>query len=98
MTISTRQLIRPVYSCATLMIEPAPPVNLNEQIQSVILGTPFVNHRALKAHANCGTVTLSGRVDSYYEKQMAQEVLRTIEGVESIDNQLIVGVKDKKSV
>ena len=33
---------------------------------------------------------LEGHVDSYYDNQMLQEVVRRIEGVEEIENRLLV--------
>ena len=33
---------------------------------------------------------LNGVVPSYYQKQIAQEVVRTVEGVKQVDNQLRV--------
>ena len=52
-------------------------------------------HPHLKAHRVCieteeGRVTLRGVVNSYYQKQMAQEALRRLEGVHHIDNHLEV--------
>ena len=35
-------------------------------------------------------VILEGDVDSYYDKQLLQEVVRRIEGVEEIENRLLV--------
>lgn len=37
-----------------------------------------------------GTVILQGEVQSYYEKQLAQEVVRRMAGVERVENQLAV--------
>jgi len=37
-----------------------------------------------------GEVVLTGHVPSYYIKQVAQELIRTIDGVQRIHNQLIV--------
>jgi hypothetical protein len=34
-------------------------------------------------------------VKSFFEKQMAQEALRTIEGIRTIDNQLVVSWQDE---
>lgn len=46
--------------------------------------------RAIELSANRGVVILQGEVQSYYEKQLAQEVIRRIEGVERVENQLAV--------
>jgi osmotically-inducible protein OsmY len=40
--------------------------------------------------ADGGRIVLSGKVGTYFQKQMAQEVVRRIEGVEQIDNCLEV--------
>jgi len=37
-----------------------------------------------------GTLIMRGRVSSYYEKQLAQEAVRTLEGVEQIVNRIEV--------
>jgi osmotically-inducible protein OsmY len=37
-----------------------------------------------------GRVVLRGVVPSYYQKQVAQEVVRMVDGVERVDNQLEV--------
>jgi hypothetical protein len=37
-----------------------------------------------------GKVVLSGKVRSFYLKQLAQEILRKVDGIGSIDNQLEV--------
>jgi len=39
---------------------------------------------------DAGRVTINGTVQSFFEKQMAQEALRNISGIESIENQLEV--------
>ena len=37
-----------------------------------------------------GTLTLAGRVPSYYHKQLAQEAIRKVDSVETIVNQIEV--------
>jgi osmotically-inducible protein OsmY len=41
-------------------------------------------------NSDAGRVTIKGTVQSFFEKQMAQEALRNINGIESIENQLKV--------
>lgn len=49
--------------------------------------------RTLRFELRDGTVVLSGLVRSYYQKQLAQESVREIDGVEAIDNRIeVVGV------
>ena len=50
----------------------------------------FPRRHAMKFRADRGCVTLQGRVSTFYEKQMAQEVLRRVDGVTQIENQLEV--------
>jgi len=63
---------------------------LADRIFSVLERSPHVPHRRLRFETNQGQVTLRGVVHSYYQKQMAQEVLLGLEGVEHIENQLEV--------
>jgi len=44
----------------------------------------------LRLEARQGRIILRGTVASYYQKQMAQETLRKIDGVEEIENHLQV--------
>jgi osmotically-inducible protein OsmY len=37
-----------------------------------------------------GVVSLSGRVKSFYEKQMAQEAIRNLQGIQNLQNELTV--------
>jgi osmotically-inducible protein OsmY len=37
-----------------------------------------------------GYVTISGEVNSFYQKQMAQEAIRHVDGVQRIENRLEV--------
>lgn len=46
--------------------------------------------RTLECTYHAGTLTLSGRVGSYYCKQLAQVLLRDLPGVERIDNRVDV--------
>jgi len=63
---------------------------LADRVLSVLEKSPHVPHRNLRFEANQGQVILRGVVRSYYQKQMAQEVLLGLEGVEHIENQLEV--------
>lgn len=51
------------------------------------------SYQALKA-ITCeyheGVLTLQGRVTSYYQKQIAQELVASLGGVREIDNRLVV--------
>lgn len=61
-----------------------------ERVQTAIERSPHLSRRTLRFEASEGCVTLHGTVDSYYQKQMAQEAIRNIEGLREIENQLEV--------
>ena len=46
--------------------------------------------RNFRLETDQGRVTLRGVVGSYYQKQMAQEALRHVDGVNEIYNELVV--------
>ena len=49
----------------------------------------LIGHR-LRCEAHDGQVTLHGVVSSYFQKQMAQETIRRVDGVTEINNLLEV--------
>lgn len=63
---------------------------LAQQISDAVVHHPHLKQRQVHFHTNNGRVTINGSVDSYFEKQMAQEALRQIKGIESIENQIEV--------
>ena len=65
-------------------------MTLDQKIQSTLGGHPHLTGRKLHFENNAGHVVLRGTVASYYQKQMAQEALRRLSGVERIDNHLEV--------
>ena len=66
------------------------PAQLDHCVENALLKQPNVPQRNLRFEASEGRVTLHGTVHSYYQKQMAQEALRRLEGVQTIDNQIEV--------
>jgi osmotically-inducible protein OsmY len=63
---------------------------LNERVFSALERSPYLSRRNLRFENQDGRVTLRGVVHSYYQKQMAQEVLRRVDGVSHITNELEV--------
>jgi hypothetical protein len=63
---------------------------LADRVGSAIQTNPYLSGRTLRFEAHEGRVTLNGTVASYFQKQMAQEVIRRVEGVEQIENELEV--------
>jgi hypothetical protein len=60
------------------------------QATKALRSQPHLAHRGLQLACTAGRLELIGRVASYYEKQMAQETLRSFDGDIEIDNRLEV--------
>jgi osmotically-inducible protein OsmY len=63
---------------------------LNDKVSTALERNPHLHGRTLRFETESGRVTLRGVVRTYFQKQMAQEALRTIEGVDEIYNELEV--------
>lgn len=63
---------------------------LLHRIDSAIRQNPHVLRRRVFLESAQGKIILRGKVDSFYQKQMVQEVLRGIDGIAQISNQLEV--------
>jgi osmotically-inducible protein OsmY len=63
---------------------------LATRIDQAIQTNPYVNGRTLRFETDGSRVVLQGSVKSYFQKQMAQEAVRKVEGVEQIENCLEV--------
>lgn len=69
---------------------PLPTQPLAEQIHHAIHTHPHLRQKMFHYEERQGRVTLQGTVSSYFQKQMAQEALRKIDGIQEIDNRLEV--------
>ena len=65
-------------------------IPLDHRVHSALEQNPHVARRNLRFETEQGRVTLRGIVGTYYQKQIAQEVVRRVEGVEEIANELEV--------
>ncbi|MHB0955245.1 MAG: BON domain-containing protein [Pirellulaceae bacterium] len=63
---------------------------LHDRLGEALSSSPHLFGRKLGFEADAGLVILKGTVKSYFQKQMAQEAIRRVDGVELIDNQLEV--------
>ncbi len=63
---------------------------LATRLSDALTANPHLFGRKFDYEADAGTVVLTGKVNSYFQKQMAQEAIRRVDGVEQIDNQLEV--------
>ncbi|REJ67146.1 MAG: BON domain-containing protein [Planctomycetota bacterium] len=70
--------------------------NLNElaqladRVAMALAGNPYLRARSVDFETEDGHVKLHGKVHTYFQKQMAQELLRGVRGVKSIENQIDV--------
>ena len=63
---------------------------LDHRVLTALEQNPHITRRNLRFETEQGRVTLRGVVGTYYQKQMAQEAVRRVEGVEEITNELEV--------
>jgi osmotically-inducible protein OsmY len=65
-------------------------VPLDDRVLTALERSPYLTRRNLRFETTAGRVTLRGVVHSYFQKQMAQEALRHVDGVAEIANELEV--------
>lgn len=63
---------------------------LEDQVTLALQLNPHVSGRKLRFETSEGKVVLHGVVASFFQKQMAQEALRGVDGIKQIENQLEV--------
>ena len=68
--------------------EIAPP--LEDKVLTALERNPHLLGRRLRFETESGRVTLRGVVRTYFQKQMAQEAVRRVDGVDEICNELQV--------
>lgn len=68
----------------------APSDAVVQRVDSAIRENPYLLGRQLRVERVDGQVTLQGTVSTYFQKQMAQEAVRRVEGVEKVHNLLEV--------
>jgi osmotically-inducible protein OsmY len=69
---------------------PAVTPELNGLVDAALRQSPYFARRGVRFETEQGRVVLRGTVGSYYHKQMAQEILRRVDGVDRIENHLEV--------
>jgi osmotically-inducible protein OsmY len=69
---------------------PLETTSLAKRVEGALVANPYFSGRRLRFETEAGRVVLSGSVSTYFQKQMAQEIIRRIEGVCEIDNCLEV--------
>jgi osmotically-inducible protein OsmY len=63
---------------------------LDDRVLTALERSPYVARRSLRFETSAGRVTLRGVVTTYFQKQMAQEAIRHVDGVSEIANELEV--------
>ena len=63
---------------------------LLDRVEKAIQQAPHLNRQHLRFEADQGHITLKGTVGSFFHKQMAQEAVRHVDGVNEISNELQV--------
>jgi len=63
---------------------------LDDRVLTALERSPYVTRRSLRFETREGRVTLRGVVNTYFQKQMAQEALRYVDGINEIANELEV--------
>ncbi len=63
---------------------------LDDRVLTALERNPYLARRNLRFETSDGRVTLRGVVNTYFQKQMAQESLRHVAGVHEIANELEV--------
>jgi osmotically-inducible protein OsmY len=78
-------------SGATTMFDHELDPALTRTLEHVFIHHPHRKLRAVHVVANrSGKVRLTGHVSTYFEKQIAQETIRRIQGIESVSNEITV--------
>jgi osmotically-inducible protein OsmY len=65
-------------------------IPLDDKVLVALERSPHLSGRNLRFETECGRVTLRGVVHTYFQKQMAQEVVRRVDGVDEIRNEVEV--------
>ena len=63
---------------------------LLDEVECALEQSPYLSSKEMRIEAFNGVVRLEGAVNSFFQKQMAQELLRRVDGVQKIDNRLQV--------
>ncbi|MEM6331031.1 MAG: BON domain-containing protein [Planctomycetota bacterium] len=63
---------------------------LVQHVQSILTGSPYLESTHLRVEAEGGAIRIHGNVGTFFEKQMAQEAVRRIDGVDRVENLLEV--------
>ncbi|MEM1303837.1 MAG: BON domain-containing protein [Planctomycetota bacterium] len=74
----------------TATAAPAPTDALADRVHTALESSPHLSVRSMRIEAEHGHIRLAGDVGSFFEKQIAQEVVRRVDGVDRVENLLQV--------
>lgn len=63
---------------------------LFDQVQVALSASSYLSAGEVQVETTDGRVRLQGTVGTFYQKQMAQELVRRVDGVEIVENKLQV--------
>ena len=63
---------------------------IEELVQSRLRSSPYPSIQRLKSRVRKGRVVLRGRVPTFFEKQIAQESIADLDGIEQVENRVEV--------
>lgn len=72
------------------MTGPVPGNAVLNEIRRQLLGSPFAAIKHLRCDFHAGVATLRGRVPTFYTRQIAQTLVRNIDGVVELDDRVTV--------
>ncbi|WP_295125044.1 BON domain-containing protein [uncultured Chitinophaga sp.] len=67
-------------------------IKLQEDVMEQLRWEPSLNSAEIGVAATNGVITLSGKVDSYYKKIIAEKVVRRVSGVKAVAEDIVVGL------
>lgn len=82
-----------------VMVEPVERSNaeLLEDVRDALIADPATDSYEIEAEVENGIVTLTGNVESWYEKQLASKVVKSVKGVKGIQNEIDFKLEDDRS-
>ena len=63
---------------------------LEDRVMTALDRNPYFSRRTLRFETQEGRVILRGVVSTFFQKQMAQEALKRVEGIDEITNEVEV--------
>jgi osmotically-inducible protein OsmY len=85
--------VRSVVSLIDILPVARPDDEIAKDVKNAIVLDPVTDSYEVKIKVKKGTVILSGKVDSYQEKQLCTEVVKGVRGVKSIENNIDIDFK-----